>query len=141
MPQLEIASYDHALQRGAPAKIIILTNEVDTLIAAAHALLPPGLFHIIRGSPDPFFVEFLSPASSKGSALMHICKRLGVPLAETVCFGDGDNDQEMLVVAGLGLAMQNANAVAKVHIPFLCLLNPHPYHNPHPYNNTTGEVA
>jgi hypothetical protein len=32
--------------------------------------LPHDLFNVFRGSPDPFFVEFLNPEASKGELMM-----------------------------------------------------------------------
>ena len=37
-----------------------------------------------------------------------MCESIGYSLAETVAFGDGDNDIEMLRYVGLGVAMKNA---------------------------------
>ena len=83
------------------------------LIAEANVTFPPGTFNIIPGSPDPFFVEFLNPTVSKGATLVEMCARFNVPLSEVVAFGDGDNDKEMLLCAGLGVAMKNARPAAK----------------------------
>lgn len=44
----------------------------------------------------------------KGSALVHVAERLGVPLENTYAFGDGINDLCMLKAAGHGIAMGNA---------------------------------
>ena len=119
------------------------------------------MFHIIRGSPDPFFVEFLVPGVlrdqrvintycselqpqvimlpfkmnkrlfvlnlhvhsisietatigvDKGSALQLLCNHLDMPVQDTIAFGDGENDQEFLAVAGFGCAMKNARPAAK----------------------------
>ena len=56
-----MTSYDDAISKSASAKMLLLTNDADGLIEVAEKELPIGTFHIIRGSPDPFFVEFLKP--------------------------------------------------------------------------------
>lgn len=108
-----VDSYDRlAATRGLPYKILLMTNDVDGVFAAAaaiaarpHARAPT--YHAIRGSP-PFFVEFLDAATCKGRGLEKLCGLLGVGLGAVVAFGDGDNDVEFLQAAGLGVAMCNA---------------------------------
>lgn len=50
---------------------------------------------------------------SKKTALIDICKRLGVKQREVVAAGDYDNDAEMISWAGLGVAMENGNDFIK----------------------------
>lgn len=56
-----VASYEEAIQKSPSAKILIFTNCVDQLMEDAEKELPKDMFHMIRGSPFPFFVEFLLP--------------------------------------------------------------------------------
>jgi malate/lactate dehydrogenase len=56
-----VASYEEAIQKSPSAKILIFTNDVDQLMEVAEKELPKDTFHMIRGSPFPFFVEFLLP--------------------------------------------------------------------------------
>lgn len=44
----------------------------------------------------------------KGTALVHVAEKLGVPIENTYAFGDGINDLCMLEAAGHGIAMGNA---------------------------------
>lgn len=53
-------------------------------------------------------IEINSARAGKGNALRELCALLGIDLTESVAFGDGTNDADMLRVAGLGCAMQNA---------------------------------
>lgn len=54
------------------------------------------------------WLEILMPSNSKGKAIELISKELNIPLDQFICFGDGENDIEMLENAGLGVAMGNA---------------------------------
>ena len=56
----------------------------------------------------PYFLEFASPEVTKGSGLAFLAERLGFTAAETVAFGDGENDVELLEWAGYGVAVENA---------------------------------
>jgi len=49
--------------------------------------------------------EFMPVGTSKASALKALAARLGVKPAETVTFGDGDNDVPMFAWSGLSVAM------------------------------------
>ena len=107
--QTRISSYDEILGASS-AKCLVLTNDPDSLIEKANATLPKDTFHIIKGSPWPFFVEFLPLNVSKGSALKVILEEhLGFGMDRLISFGDGDNDIEMLEQSGIGFAMLNAN--------------------------------
>ena len=112
-PQVLIPSYESAKEKGSSAKVLIMTSDPDKLIEAAREEFHPEEFNIIKGSPDPFFVEFLRPEVSKGSALKSVCKHLEIDIDEVIAFGDGDNDKEMLKEAGRGFAMKNAKPMAK----------------------------
>lgn len=54
-------------------------------------------------------VDFASKGNSKGNALKHYIKPLGLNLSECVAVGDNHNDISMLTQAGLGIAMHNAS--------------------------------
>lgn len=47
---------------------------------------------------------------SKGAALEALCAQTGIPLRDVAAFGDAGNDRAMLALAGLGVAMGNADA-------------------------------
>jgi len=49
----------------------------------------------------------------KGSALERIAEYHGMPVSDTVAFGDSDNDRPMLERAGVGIAMGNATPALK----------------------------
>jgi Cof subfamily protein (haloacid dehalogenase superfamily) len=57
----------------------------------------------------PIFLEFAAPDVSKSSALAFLGTRLGFSAAECVAFGDGENDRDLLVWAGLGVCVANAS--------------------------------
>jgi Cof subfamily protein (haloacid dehalogenase superfamily) len=111
--QVVLSSYDEAIAKSLPAKMLVFTSDADALMADAAAQLPPDTFNMIRGSPWPFFVEFLAHGISKASAIEGICSKLGIPTSDIAAFGDGENDKEMLALAGYGVAMNNAKQAAK----------------------------
>ena len=62
---------------------------------------------------DPENLEFSAPAANKAEALAAVAAYYQVAPAETLAFGDGENDAPMLRWAGLGVAMDDGNALAK----------------------------
>ena len=57
----------------------------------------------------PFFLEFMNKDVSKGKVLKQLVDKLDIKPSEVMAFGDSNNDKDMLELAGLGVAMGNAN--------------------------------
>ncbi len=70
-----------------------------------------GQLQIVRS--HRFFLEGLAPGVSKGSALAWLAEQLGIPRRAVMAIGDSGNDREMIVWAGLGVAMGNASSEVK----------------------------
>ncbi len=58
-------------------------------------------------------LEILPPGGSKGTALKTLLKELNIPASRMIAIGDGENDIEMVQMAGVGVAMGNATAQLK----------------------------
>lgn len=52
--------------------------------------------------------DLIAATGGKAAAIEQILSRLGLTPADAMAFGDGDNDMEMLRLAGIGVAMGNA---------------------------------
>ncbi len=57
----------------------------------------------------PHLLELGHPGASKGSGIAFVTELLRIDLAHVVAFGDGENDVELLAVAGLGIAIEDAH--------------------------------
>ncbi len=57
----------------------------------------------------PYFLEFASPEVTKASGLAFVASHLGLSQQQTVAFGDGENDVELLEWAAYGVAVANAH--------------------------------
>ncbi len=64
-------------------------------------------------STDAENLEFSASAANKAEALAAVAASYGVPQTGTLAFGDGENDAPMLRWAGLGVAMDGGNEIAK----------------------------
>ena len=61
----------------------------------------------------PLFADVNPMGQSKKVGIDVFCKYFGIDLAETLAFGDGGNDIEMLKHVNIGIAMGNANPEVK----------------------------
>jgi Cof subfamily protein (haloacid dehalogenase superfamily) len=59
------------------------------------------------------YLEFAAGSVSKETALRELVRMLGIERSQVMCFGDGENDSEMLQYAGTGVAMGNASEQLK----------------------------
>ena len=93
------------------AVLFVTGADADSLLAGVRAVVPEG----VDVSPSGLVgsVELTAPGVHKGGGIAHLCRRLGIEQRHVVAFGDGLNDHEMIVWAGHGVAMGNAEPVTK----------------------------
>jgi Cof subfamily protein (haloacid dehalogenase superfamily) len=68
----------------------------------------------------PFFLELAHPEVSKGAGLQFVADQLGFTRDQTVAFGDGENDLELIDWAGYGVAVENADPMVTARADFVC---------------------
>jgi Cof subfamily protein (haloacid dehalogenase superfamily) len=68
----------------------------------------------------PYFLELAHPDVTKASGLGFLAERLGFTAAETVAFGDGENDVELLEWAGYAVAVANAHERVLAVADYVC---------------------
>lgn len=88
--------------------IAIMPGEMDAMVADVlpHCRLPRW---------HPYFTDIVAHDNSKARGMEAICQHYGIRQEETIAFGDGANDIEMLEWAGIGIAMGNADEAVKKH--------------------------
>jgi Cof subfamily protein (haloacid dehalogenase superfamily) len=77
------------------------------------SMLRPDITEFIDGQASitqalPIAVEILPYGSSKGDGLRRLLNHYNISPAAVMAFGDGENDIEMIRLAGIGVAMGNA---------------------------------
>lgn len=55
-----------------------------------------------------YTLEFTSDGVTKAYGLRQVCDRLGIRPEDCIAVGDGGNDRDVLMAAGLGIAVENA---------------------------------
>ncbi|CAJ1955723.1 unnamed protein product [Cylindrotheca closterium] len=97
-----------------PSKLLLLFDPTDNLKARTliHEEFDPSEAHIVKGR-STWFVQILEATSNKGVGLRHMCDKLNIPLDNVIAIGDAFNDIEFLHMAGLGVAVKNADSEVK----------------------------
>ena len=102
-----------------PTKLVVVgdPDELDALNIRMQALFA-GRLTISKSLP--YFLEFASPLVTKGKGLTFLGERMGFAPADTISFGDGENDIELVDWAGYGIAVANAHPLVIEVADFVC---------------------
>jgi len=68
----------------------------------------------------PIFLEFAHPEVSKGTGMQFVADRLGFTAAQTVAFGDGENDLELLDWGDYAVAVENSHRLVLERADLVC---------------------
>ena len=85
--------------------------------------LPEKFPHFVATTSLPNNVEINSTKAGKDRGLAGLCRALGIDISEAIAFGDGSNDTGMVGLAGLGVAMANAEDEVKAVAKAIALSN------------------
>lgn len=86
-------------------------EDKNTLVQALSQLELSVPYQIAQWYPTGF--DTIPQSGSKARAVKEICQAFKIDPSETMAFGDGDNDIEMLQTVSIGVAMGNACAELK----------------------------
>lgn len=82
-------------------------REIRTLIEESYS-------NIYITSSAPELLEISDIQCGKHNGIRNVCELLNIDMSEIIAFGDNDNDTEMLLEAGLGVAVANATEDCKL---------------------------
>jgi Cof subfamily protein (haloacid dehalogenase superfamily) len=68
----------------------------------------------------PYFLELAAAGVTKGSGLDFLAGHLGFTPEQTIAFGDGENDVELMEWAGYAVAVENAHERVKAVADWIC---------------------
>lgn len=106
-----------------PAHKVLFAAPHDVLAPISDAIAAPFAGELDFSFSVSFYFECTVAGVDKGSALRRCCESLGIDLADTVAFGDNENDVAMLRTAGLGVAMANGVPAALAAADVVTLSN------------------
>ena len=100
--------YEAIKERGRPVQKMQMHFKDPQLRLRELESLPALFPETAVSSSLPWNIEINSSGATKGKALKMLCAALGIDIRDTLAFGDGTNDQDMIQTAGVGVAMGNA---------------------------------
>ena len=102
-----------------PTKLVLVGDPeaLDAVEARAKAAFE-GRLYISKSLP--YFLEFAADGVTKGAGLDFLAGRMGFTREETIAFGDGENDVELVEWAGYGIAVENAHERVKAVADWIC---------------------
>ncbi len=95
-----------------PARMNALRARLESALGSRAQVLQPGM---------AIMVEVLPAGTSKGGALAELIEDMGIAPQQVLACGDGENDIEMLQLAGIGVAMGNADEAVRAAADFVTL--------------------
>ena len=95
-----------------PIKILVIDDpkEIQT-IANQYRQDYDQQLHITISKPH--FLEITHPEATKGKAIEFLVEQKGITMEQVIAIGDSYNDLDMIELAGLGVAMENARPEVK----------------------------
>lgn len=99
---------DFVQETPRPLPKCLIVGHPDTLVRAESklSLMLQGRISVYRS--EPYFLELVPQGIDKARSLSVLLDELGLTARQMVCMGDGYNDLSMIELAGLGIAMGNA---------------------------------
>lgn len=101
--------------KGQPVyKMVVMADRKECFQEPEKAL--SGEFELCLQEPDQFGYingELVNRKFDKGKGIQRACEYLGIPVEDTVGFGDSMNDEAMLKTVGLSLCMANGSEKMK----------------------------
>lgn len=97
----------------------LMTGEPEVIEEMEHKLKKRynSLLNVFRS--EPFFLEVMPKNIDKAQSLLRLLTSLGLSSEQMICCGDGFNDISMIEIAGLGVAMENAQEAVKAAADFV----------------------
>ena len=93
-------------------KVVIMCMK-DQQLQPARDLLEKDFNFVIQEITDPDHPclngELISRAFDKGRGVLRVCEHLGIPVEDTIGFGDSMNDLEMIETVGTSVCMANGS--------------------------------
>lgn len=108
--------------RGQPVYKIVFMSPSMAALAKPREVLEKEFAFCIQGEDRYGFVngEIINRQFDKGKAVEKVCRHLGISVADAVAIGDSMNDQEILMMAGLGICMANGSEQLKTLADDIC---------------------
>lgn len=110
-------------EKNGAVKIVFATTDADALFGARIFLLSREQTRYAVTSSWTRSMDMIGAESSKGAALLRIAESMGIGREEIMAIGDHENDLSMFEIAGVSVAMGNADQLVKDKATFVTMKN------------------
>lgn len=102
-------------------KIVFMCSDAAQLAPAIRAL-QDDFYFLIQDMPAALCIngELINRKFDKGTGVRRVAEVLGIPLEDTIGFGDSMNDAEMIRTVGTGVCMENGSPALKKMSDLVC---------------------
>lgn len=115
---IEVGDFDHYEFTPSPkAMIVAKPEDVPKYQAELKKELDD---HTYIAQSQPYLIEIMPEGINKAKSLEMLCNQLGITKDEVMACGDNTNDAEMVIWAGLGVAVANAVDSLKAVAEYVC---------------------
>ena len=108
----------------APVYKVVIMCVRDEQLQPARDLLEKDFQFVIQEISDPDHPclngELINRAFDKGRGVLRVCEHLGVPVEDTIGFGDSMNDVEMIRTVGTSVCMANGSKALQAESDIIC---------------------
>lgn len=102
-----------------PTKLVAVADPAD-IPALRESLARTFGDRVFLTTSLPYLLELGNPEVSKGTGIAFVAEQLGISLERIVSFGDGENDIELIVEAGFGIAVEDGNPLLLERADWIC---------------------
>ena len=101
--------------RGEPIYKLVVMCEKRSQLDEPIEVLSDEFTVVVQDDPNAAYVngEIISKVFDKGLGVKRVCEHLGIPVENTVGFGDSMNDLEMIETVGFSVCMANGSPTLK----------------------------
>ncbi|TDD93673.1 Cof-type HAD-IIB family hydrolase [Flavobacterium cellulosilyticum] len=89
-------------------KLLFTHSDHQKLVALKDAIFKNNSIDFSYAFSLPFCLEFMDKSVDKSVAILKVLEKYNLTFDESIAFGDGFNDERMLVSSGKALIMENA---------------------------------
>ena len=100
-------------------KFFFTHNDHDKLVELKDKILENHSDEFDYAFSLPFCLEFMDKSVDKSVAISRILDKENFTFEQTIAFGDGFNDEKMLIASGKSLIMENASENLKIKLSHL----------------------
>lgn len=103
-----------------PPKMIAISQKGRSVLKPFEESLHPWIDgRMATVFSSEILLEILPLDATKGNGVRTLCQHYNIPIANSICCGDEENDISMIDAAGLGVVMRNGTNTVKEHADYI----------------------